>query len=212
MQFLTVSDEVVPTVYSLSARERFAAVECVLACGDLPFYYLEFLVTTLGVPFLYVQGTHDKPEVSEREQIIAPRGCISVDRRSHAHAGILIAGLGGCLRYNRDSGAQYTETEQMLRLLALAPRLFFNRLRHGRYVDIFLTHAPPRGIHDGHDRPHHGFRAFHTVLQRFQPRYLIHGHIHHTYGYNRGIETQSGATTILNTVGYRLLNYTAGER
>jgi hypothetical protein len=42
----------------------------------------------------------------------------------------------------------------MGRILALAPRLWWNKLRHGRYLDILLTHAPPRGIHDRPDKTH----------------------------------------------------------
>src|SRR5262249_6151539 len=50
MQFLTVSDEVVPAIYSLSIKERFGGIQAVLGCGDLPPYYLEFIVTMLAVP------------------------------------------------------------------------------------------------------------------------------------------------------------------
>ena len=32
----------------------------ILACGDLPYYYLEYIVGLLDVPLFYVHGNHDK--------------------------------------------------------------------------------------------------------------------------------------------------------
>lgn len=206
MRFLTVSDEIVPAVYSLNARERFPDVQCALACGDLPYYYLEFIVTTLAIPCYYVLGNHDHPEETEDgEQVSAPRGCVSVEGRSERAGGLLIAGLGGSLRYNNERGPQYSEGEMLLRLWRLAPRLALNRLRYGRYLDVMLTHAPPLGIHNGPDRPHRGFRAFLTLMDRFRPRYLIHGHIHRSYNVSAVTETRYRDTTVLNTAGYRVL-------
>ncbi|HMP42489.1 MAG TPA: metallophosphoesterase, partial [Roseiflexaceae bacterium] len=106
-----------------------------------------------------------------------------------------------------EQGAQYTELQQQLRLLALMPHLFFNRLRYGRYLDILLTHSPPYGIHNGPDRPHQGFRSFLTFMHRFRPTFLIHGHIHHSYGFSQATETRYCDTMVLNTAGHRLLHF-----
>ena len=86
----------------------------------------------------------------------------------------------------------------------LMPSLLMNRIRYGRYLDILITHAPPEGIHDRTDRCHQGFRAFVTFMQRFRPRYLIHGHVH-VYSPNDPVETVYQDTTVLNTYGYRML-------
>jgi Icc-related predicted phosphoesterase len=206
MLFLTVSDEVVPAIYSLNIKERFQGIECVLGCGDLPPYYLEFIVTMLAKPCFYVHGNHNDVEFTdEGEELHAPRGCTLVEGRSIFHEGLLIAGLGGSIRYNQNPGAQYTEAQMLMRLWALAPRLVLNRLRHGRYLDILLTHAPPLGIHNGPDFPHRGFRAFLTLMDYFRPRYLIHGHIHRSYSFSTVTETRYKDTLVLNTAGYRLL-------
>jgi Icc-related predicted phosphoesterase len=206
MRFLTISDEVVPAIYSLNIKDRFPEIQTVLSCGDLPPYYLEFIVTMLGVPCFYVQGNHDKPEISDTgEEITEPRGCISLEGRTVYHEGWLLGGLGGSLRYNNEPGAQYTERQMLMRLWLLTPRLFFNRLRYGRYIDIMLTHAPPLGIHNGPDLPHRGFRALLLLMDRFSPRYLIHGHIHRSYGFSAVTETHYKRTIVLNTAGYRLL-------
>lgn len=206
MQFLTVSDEVVPVIYSLNVQERFRDIDCVLGCGDLPYYYLDFIVTMLGVPCFYIHGNHDGAEHTEGGQVIKePQGCVSLEGRTVVHGGLLLAGLGGSLRYNGDSGAQYTETEMMFRVWRLTPRLLLNRRRYGRYLDILLTHAPPLGIHNGPDRPHRGFQAFRHLMDRFRPRYLIHGHIHRSYGFSAVTETPYKQTLVLNTAGYRRL-------
>jgi uncharacterized protein len=210
MQFLTVSDEVVPAIYSLSIKERFHNIQGVLGCGDLPPYYLEFIVTMLAKPCFYVHGNHDGVEYTEGgETVDEPRGCVLLEGRSILHEELLIAGLGGCIRYNNDNGPQYTEAQMTARVLSLAPRLLLNRLRHGRYLDILLTHAPPLGIHNGPDRPHRGFRAFLEFMDYFKPRYLIHGHIHRSYGFSAVTETHYKQTTVLNTAGYRLLTIDA---
>ncbi|HEU5089019.1 MAG TPA: metallophosphoesterase [Roseiflexaceae bacterium] len=207
MRVLTISDEVVPTVYSLSARERFSDVRCVFGCGDLPYYYLEYVVTTLAVPCFYVFGNHDSVELSDDgTRISAPRGCTSLEGRSERFGDLLLAGLGGSLRYNTSHDHQYEEWEMQVRLWRLAPRLVLNRLRYGRYLDVMLTHAPPLGIHNGPDRPHRGFQSFLTLLDYFRPRYLIHGHIHRSYGFGAETETRYKHTLVINTAGYRVLD------
>jgi uncharacterized protein len=213
MHFLTVSDEVVPGIYSLNIKERFADVQAVMGCGDLPHYYLEFIVTMLGVPCFYVQGNHDGIERCEDgEDISAPRGCVSLEGQSIYYDGLLLAGLGGSIRYNNESGPQYTEAQMWRRIWMLTPRLLLNRLRYGRYLDILLTHAPPLGIHNGPDLPHRGFGALLSFMDRFAPRYLIHGHIHRSYGFSTVTETRYRRTTVLNTAGYRVLVIDAPQR
>jgi Icc-related predicted phosphoesterase len=207
MRFLTVADEIVPAVYSLNIKERFRDVQCALGCGDLPYYYLEFIITTLGIPCYYVLGNHDHAaESGDGEQVDAPRGCVSLEGRCERFGGLLLAGLGGSIRYNNEAGPQYTESQMLVRLWLLAPRLLLNRLRYGRYVDVVLTHAPPLGIHNGPDWPHHGFRAFLMLMDHFRPRYLIHGHIHRSYNVRAVTETRYRDTIVLNTAGYRLLS------
>jgi uncharacterized protein len=210
MQILTISDEIVPAIYSLNLKQRLPNVSCILSCGDLPYYYIEFVVTMLGVPCFYVYGNHDGPQFLESgQELTAPRGAISLEGQGVRHAGLSIAGLGGCLRYKPDAEHMYTDAEMMRRTWRLVPWMLFNNYRYGSYLDILITHAPPFGIHNGPSRPHHGFKAFLWLMDRFRPRYLIHGHIHLSYGYDTGIESLYGATTVLNTAGYRLLEVEA---
>ncbi|NTV65489.1 MAG: metallophosphoesterase [Oscillochloris sp.] len=207
MQILTISDEIVPAIYSLNIKQRFQGVDLVLGCGDLPIYYVDFVITMLGVPCYYIWGNHDGPEIQSDGQVLHEvRGGLCLEDRTICHGGLTIAGLGGSLRYKNDGYHQYTEAEMMRRAWRLVPQLLFNRLRYGRYLDILLTHAPPLGIHNGPDYPHRGFQTFLWLMERFRPRYLIHGHIHLSYGYNVTTESLYQQTRVINTAGYRMMS------
>jgi Icc-related predicted phosphoesterase len=204
MRVLTLSDEVVPLVYSLQIKERFADVALVFGCGDLPYYYLEYVTTMLSIPCLYVMGNHDHPEHLESGEVLTgPRGCIAVDDAVVRVNGLLVAGLGGSLRYNLDTGPQFSETQMMARCLRLATRIMWYNAHRRRGLDVMLSHAPLAGIHDGADRPHRGSKAFVTLQRWFRPRYWIHGHVHRSYSYGVATETYFNHTHILNTAGYR---------
>jgi len=59
VKILAVSDEVVERLYSLCTGGHFKDLELLIGCGDLPYNYLENLVTFLNVPLFYVPGNHD---------------------------------------------------------------------------------------------------------------------------------------------------------
>ena len=129
---------------------------------------------------------------------------VNLHRRTVRYKGLLLAGLEGCRQYKPDAPFQYTTTAVRWQVFRLIQRLRLNRLRYGRYLDILITHAPPRGIHDAEDLPHQGFESYLTLLQACRPELMIHGHTH-VYNRNEETETVSGATRIINTYGYRVL-------
>lgn len=209
MKILALSDQVVEQLYSPIVKERFGDVDLVVGCGDLPDYYLDYIVSMLNVPLALVPGNHDLPVPPPRLDQVSggsadPRGFANIDGTAVKERGLLLAGLGGSIRYRPDGVHQYTQAEMTRRALALAPRLYWNRVRHGRFLDILVTHAPPRGIHDAEDPAHVGFEAFNRFIARFRPRYLLHGHSHI---YMRGTvtSTQMGPTTIINVYPYRVI-------
>jgi Icc-related predicted phosphoesterase len=190
-------------------------VRLVLGCGDLPDYYLEYVVSMLNVPFFHVPGNHDRPPaVTDADRLTragrSPRACGSLDGRLVCEQGLLLAGLGGSVRYRPDGDYQYTQAEMTRRILALTPRLWLNRIRYGRALDILVTHAPPRGIHDGTDPAHVGFTAFNSFIARYQPRYVLHGHAH-VWRRDTVMRTQVGTTTVLNVYPYRVIDIAAGH-
>ena len=209
MKILALSDQVVEHLYSALVKERFGDVDLVVGCGDLPNYYLDYIVSMLNVPLALVPGNHDLPAASPNpdqhpENHGGPRWSANIDGMVVEEQGLLLAGLGGSIRYRPDGAHQYTQAEMTGRVLALAPRLYWDRIRYGRFLDILVTHAPPRGIHDAEDPAHVGFEVFNKFIAHFRPRYLLHGHSHI---YRRGAitTTQVGPTIIINVYPYRLI-------
>ena len=143
LNVLSISDVQSPLLYSARIRDRFHAVDLVLSCGDLPYFYLEYIISTLDMPLFFVRGNHDKRvEYGVAGPTTGPQGGIDLHQRVINHQGLLLAGVEGCVRYNLGP-YQYSQAEMWEHVLRLAPFLLANRLRYGRYLDIFLTHAPP---------------------------------------------------------------------
>ena len=80
------------------------------------------------------------------------------------------------------------------------------KLHRSKGVDIVLTHAPPAGYGDAEDIAHRGFEAFLPLMDRYQPSYLIHGHVHKSYSVHTfSREVQYVSTTVLNGAGRTIL-------
>ena len=215
MRILTVSDKVEPVLYGPYIRERVGKIDLVLACGDLPYEYLEYIVSLLDAQLYYVHGNHDRvvssvgsfglgDSRSGQAGATAFTWAVNLHGRTKAHEGLLLAGLEGCRVYNPGAPFQYRESEVRSQVTLLGGRLGLNRLRYGRYLDVLITHAPPRGIHDAADLPHQGFASYLTLLRTFRPALMVHGHSH-LYNHNATVETAFEGTRIINTYGYRVL-------
>jgi Icc-related predicted phosphoesterase len=206
VKLLAVADKVIEFIYSPSLVEKFGDVDMVLSCGDLPYYYLEYIVTMLCVPLLYVHGNHDPPieYSSSGRRSTGPAGCINVHGRLVQERGLAVAGLEGSIRYKPQGIYQYTESEMWRQILRVSPALLLNRLFTGRPLDIVLAHAPPYSIHNGRDLTHRGFSSFLWLMRRFKPRYLLHGH-RHVYTPSEVTETQYEQTMVVNVYPYKVL-------
>jgi len=206
LNILAVSDRVVDAVYGSRIKKRFGDADLVISCGDLPYSYLEYIVTMLDVPCFYVHGNHDRPEyLSSGAVLTEPGGWVNLDGRTVERKGVLLAGLEGSIRYKPDAPYQYTERQMAWKAWCMAPALLRNRLAFGRCLDILVTHSPPRGIHDGDDLAHRGFETFLGLMDRFKPRYLLHGH-KHVYG-PEPTRTRYSETEVINVYPYRLIEY-----
>jgi len=204
MRILAVSDVEDEAVVA-SVASKVGTIDLVIGCGDLDYDYLDYVGTALGVPLRAVHGNHDVPPETRDDPAIDVwwRG-IDLNGRVVSVDGLLIAGLEGSPRYS--SGPyQHTEAELWASILRMAPSLLINRLRRGRFLDVLVTHAPPRGIHEGTDRAHRGFGAVRTFLRWFQPRYHLHGHTH-VYDRRAVTTTQFGRTTVVNAFGARTVD------
>lgn len=206
MKLLTVSDKECLRVYSSKIKERFHDVDIAIGCGDLSYYYLEYIISSLDVPLYFVRGNHAKAVeygcYGSRE---APWGAVNIHKKTvrDKKTGLTLSGIQGSLRYN-DGNYQYTQAQMWVMVLQLIPALIYNKIRYGRYLDIFVTHAPPWGIHDCQDPAHQGIKAFRWFIKTFQPAYHLHGHIH-VYSPQTITKTKLGNTLVMNTYGYRKL-------
>ncbi|WP_199441416.1 metallophosphoesterase family protein [Umezawaea beigongshangensis] len=210
---LAVADEVVESLWT--ERVRRYEVDLIVAAGDLPFDYLEFLATALDRPCVFVPGNHDADlggysnvrGLWTRDGLPArwpgPVGGVNADQRVVDVAGLRIAGLGGSIRYNSGPN-QWTERQQARRMRRVARLANWRRMRDGRGVDLLLTHSPPRDCGDEPDPPHRGFQCLHDGVRRLRPPLLLHGHIH-PHGEPKPDRLLDG-TRVVNVVGHRVLD------
>jgi Icc-related predicted phosphoesterase len=206
MNLLTVSDVESSLIYNPRIRERFKDIDLVISCGDLSYFYLEYIISTLDIPLYFVRGNHARDiEHGYGGTRTSPWGAVNLHRKviRDRSSGLLLSGIQGCLRYNQGS-YQYSQTEMWLLVMLLVPALLSNKIRYGRYLDIFVSHAPPWGIHDDTDLAHQGIKAFLWLVKVFQPTYHLHGHIHIYYPGTIS-KTRLGNTLIYNTYGFRRL-------
>ncbi|MBR4392428.1 MAG: metallophosphoesterase family protein [Oscillospiraceae bacterium] len=194
MKLLLISDEESPRYWDHYRPGLLKGIDLILSAGDLKAEYLSFLVTMGRAPLLYVHGNHDKDYEKH-----PPEGCVCIDGDLVTVNGLRILGLGGCRLYNYGAH-QYTEKQMASRIRKLRWKLF-----RSRGVDIVLTHAPPRGLGDSDDPAHQGFESFLALMDRYHPRYLIHGHVHTRYGVRTDKNLRYGETAIINACGYRIL-------
>ena len=196
MKILLVSDEEDRFLWDYYTPGRLKGIDLILSAGDLKAEYLSFLVTMANRPLLYVHGNHDGGYAQR-----PPEGCQCIDGKLVTVGGLRILGLGGSALYN-GGPHQYTERQMRWRIHRLRLKL---ALTGG--VDIVLTHAPVRGFGDEDNMTHRGFEAFLPLLDQYQPRYLVHGHIHQRYGANRPRCYQYNETTIVNATGRYILEF-----
>ena len=204
MKILCVSDYVDPLIYNQNVKAAFSDIDLILCAGDLPMDYVDFIVSVFNKPTYFVFGNHDLKEyhlyhrdsrmdtghTKNYEQAINGHGATYLgfkcfvnenllfeDPQTGRKTPLLIAGCSGSNRYNNGL-CQFTDGQMKFKLLKMVPKLIYNKLKYGRYLDIFMTHASPRHIHDHDDPCHIGFECYNWFLQRFKPTYMVHGHIH----------------------------------
>ncbi|MFC7756078.1 metallophosphoesterase family protein [Tsukamurella soli] len=211
-----MSDEELPALALRSSRLR---PELILGAGDLSAAYLESLIERYQVPCVYVPGNHDPDMTGFRysaggfvraglpAEHPGPRGGRNADATVVREAGLAVAGLGGCMRYNGGPN-QWTERAQARRA-----RRTRRRARRVPSVDVLLTHSPAAGIGDEPDGAHRGFACVGDLAARLRPRVLLHGHVH-PHGRrppDRGVPLPGGGTVpVLNVVGYVYLELPPG--
>ena len=198
MNILAVSDTEDKYIWDYFDKEKFKDVDLIISCGDLKASYLEFLVTMIPAPLLYVPGNHDTSYEKK-----PPEGCINIDGKIYIHEnGIRVLGLGGSMRYRPESLHQYTEEEMEKRTSKLK-----RTIRKTEGFDIFVAHSPAFGIGDGEDRAHTGFKCFIPLMEKYKPKYFLHGHQHASYNRRMPKKQKYQNTEVINADHYYLFEY-----
>ena len=197
MNILVLADEESKYLWDYFEKSKLDGIDLIISFGDLKPQYLSFLATFAKVPILYVHGNHDA--VYDETP---PDGCICIDDDLYVYKGIRILGLGGSRCYNFGT-YQYTEKEMRSRIFKLRRKL----RKYGGF-DILVTHAPAFELNDGEDLPHRGFEAFRDLLDKYRPKYFLHGHVHLTYNWQQQREcTYNDTTTVINAYERYLFEY-----
>lgn len=171
MRIMVLSDIESKSLWDFFEKSKLDNIDLIISCGDLSPHYLSFLATFAKVPVFYVHGNHD-----ECYEMTPPGGCTCIDDNIVVYKGVRIVGLGGALRY-KPGPFMYTQRDMKYRAHKLRMAIW-----RKKGFDILVTHAPAYQINDGEDLPHMGFIAFRDMLDKYSPKYFIHGHVHPTYG------------------------------
>ncbi len=202
MKVMFIADEESKAMWDYYDPRRTEGVELIISCGDLKPSYLEFLETMVNCPLLYVKGNHDRQYAQQ-----PPLGCVCIDDRVYDYKGLRILGLGGSMRYNPDTDCQFSEEEMQARIRKVNRQIV---LMNG--FDLLVTHAPAKGYGDMDDLPHRGFDCFNTLMEKWKPKYMVHGHVHQTYSYKFERERQhSSGTKIINAYESYILDIGSDE-
>lgn len=196
MRILAVCDEESPYYWDFYEKGKLDDIDLIISCGDLEPSYLEFLATFSNVPVLYVHGNHDG-----KYEHLPPEGCICIEDDIYVHEGVRIMGLGGSMKY-REGPHQYTEQQMTMRVWKMHMKI----LRR-RGFDILVTHAPAFELNDEEHLPHRGFKVFRALLDKFKPRFFLHGHVHLTYGRQRKRYEKYNETHVINAFEKCIFDY-----
>lgn len=198
MKILAIADEESSYLWDHFDKSKVEGVDLIISCGDLDPRYLSFLVTLASVPVLYVHGNHDA-----KYERIPPEGCICIEDTIYEFEGVRILGLGGSMRYN-PGPYQYTEKEMRKRVRKLRFKLW----RKGGF-DILVTHSPAYQLNDGRDLPHQGFKVFRELLDKYHPKFFLHGHVHMSYGRQHKRYDKYQDTHVINAYERCMIDYDA---
>ena len=187
MKILFIADEESKLYWDYFKKEYFEAIDIIVSCGDLKASYLSFLSTMLPIPVLYVHGNHD-----DKYDRNPPEGCICIEDSVFEYKGVRFLGLGGSNRY-KPGVNQYTEKQMAKRIRKLRWKLF-----RSKGFDVLVTHSPAKGFHDDVDECHKGFDAFYGLIDKYKPKYFVHGHVHLNYGRQFVREDMIGETKVIN--------------
>ena len=191
---LIISDEETLLRYPENkVKEMFKHVDLIISCGDLRNDYLDYVMTILNKPLVYVSGNHvynPYHDISFCENIDGGR-ILKI-------MGLTIVGFDGSRVYSRGDH-QYTESQMRIMVLRACSKMLLKK------PDIVVTHAPIADFHEGKHEVHKGFLAFRKALDFLAPKLWLHGHVH-LKDHHHIQETLYKDTKIINAFGYKVVH------
>jgi predicted phosphodiesterase len=151
-----------------------AQPDLVVLMGDIPYWAVQDIDQKYACPKVGVLGNHDGPDYFDGTSVV------NIHSSVRKVNGITIAGFGGCPRYNSKPHGQYTQEDAYQFVSQLV------------YVDLFIAHANIVYNPTITDKARIGFHAFNEYIERYQPLYFLHGHLHDPK------RTSLGRTTIVS--------------
>lgn len=196
MKIMVLADVESKSLWDYFERSKLEGIDLIISCGDLSPRYLSFLATFTHAPVLYVHGNHDACY-----EKTPPEGCTCIDDKIYNFKGVRILGLGGSMRY-KPGPFMYTQKEMNKRIKKMRFPLLFN---HG--FDILVAHSPAYHLNDGEDIPHVGFEGFNKLLDKYEPKYFVHGHVHMSYGRQHVRHCTYKSTEVINAYDQYIIEY-----
>lgn len=177
MKILAIADRA-PKESIRAILERESNVDLVCTLGDLDYFSLLELKEVYDIPKIGVYGNHCSGTYFEE------LGIKNMHLSTFEYKGFIFGGFEGSVRYKSDPQAPMYTQEEASQMLATFPR-----------VDVMLGHSPPYGINDEPEEiAHQGFKALREYVEKYKPKYLLHGH---TYPTEKNLVTEYQETKIV---------------
>ena len=124
----------------------------------------------IGLPVLAVRGNTDLPGIHGLLNNFTNTLCLHL--KEHIIDGIQFVGIGGTIPLPFRSQLGFFEDRVLKKLSRLVDQ-----------NSVVVTHPPPWGVLDkAFNRFHAGSKGLYRLIQKYQPRLLICGHIHESAG------------------------------
>lgn len=134
--------------------------DLLITLGDIDHLLMKSLQENIKKPMGGVLGNHDYFDD------LPYFGIKDLNCKAVKFQETTICGLQGSIKYKNSDYPLYTQNESI------------DMCKKLPHTDIFISHSPPKGIHDRKDFAHNGLMGITNYIKKQKPKYCFHGHIH----------------------------------
>lgn len=181
--------------YDLSGLVRQHQVDALISLGDYSSVHAGVMARA-GAPFTAgVYGNHCTQDYMPGHGIVDLVGDRSTPARRGTlqlpgHRDVTVLAVQGCVRYKPDVEDVLFTQEQYAAAIDSLPA-----------AELVITHCPPAGVNDAEDDAHVGIAALRGWVDRYQPRWLLHGHT-----YENPERSWHGGAEVLYVTGHAVID------